>query len=145
MESTCDTTEALRLVKESAQESSNDVRVYAEHRVSEEFIDEIRQGDVYLYAAEEPTPSSLRRRSRTEDMQLAEGTTRGSRHVLADEALVRVFAPTSGDPLEGPLVEVRERVLLTHPEHADISLAPGWYQVRFQLDVAAEERARVAD
>ena len=88
--------------------------------------DEIRQGDVYLYRlgrAPEHGPLIASR-------QLAPGTSKGSRHIM--EGPVSLYENPDGDDLGGPYVHVRSRTELTHPEHAHVSLPPGWYETRYQ-------------
>ena len=91
---------------------------------------EIRQGDVYLYPLDnEPVYARVLR----DTLQLAPGEGPGSRHVVVGNA-VSYRRPHSHGDLEGPLLHARERVLLTHPEHADISLPAGWYEIMYQRD-----------
>ena len=103
----------------------------------------VRQGDIYLHrvAAEHP------RGEATQNRQLAIGTTRGSRHVA--EAPAEVYVGTTRPEycdertLLGPVVVSRERIVVTHPEHAHYSLPAGTYQVTHQTD--ARTLARVQD
>ena len=99
----------------------------------------LRQGDVYIIAlAREPTHGKV-----TTDRQLAEGTTKGSRHIAEGE--LTLYEPSGGDRLAGPVIHARERWNLAHPEHADFSIPSGWYQCRFQRDFGMEEIERVRD
>lgn len=94
--------------------------------------DEIRQGDIYLY----PLDQEPAHGESGADRQLAPGTTRGSRHIIEGEA--EVYATEAEDVLAGPIVHALERVTLTHPEHAHVSLPAGWYEVRYQRDFEVE-------
>lgn len=98
-----------------------------------------RQGDIYLTKIED-VPEGAKE---INEMQLAPGTTKGSRHVVHG---ARVFVlPESTDPLLGPIVTSKERFEVQHPEHANFSMPSGTYQVTYQRDYAREERARVMD
>lgn len=88
------------------------------------------QGDVYLWAlpeipdCAEPDPKPR--------AQLADGDTQGSRHILDDLSKVEMFKLKEPNPLQGPVIRVKETVTLTHPEHAHVILSPGIYFVSFQ-------------
>jgi len=99
----------------------------------------IRQGDVFLRRVEANHP----RGKETANRQLAPGKTKGSRHIV--EGDVTICAPTTTDPLVGPIVKADERFTVAHPEHAHVSLPSGTYATTFQRDFAQEERARVMD
>ena len=101
----------------------------------------VRQGDVYLVRVPDTHPHGATLAGR----QLAIGTTRGSRHVA--EAPAQVFAGTTApqglvNPLLGPCVVVPEgeRAIVTHPEHAHVSLPAGVYQVTHQLNPRTQQR-----
>jgi hypothetical protein len=66
--------------------------------------------------------------------QLAPGNTRGSRHVIADADLAKVgFHKIKGaDELTGPILDVKEKVEVTHPDHGHVILPRGIYQIRYQ-------------
>lgn len=115
----------------------------------------VRQGDVYLikvsskadmYAVLKSDFRQSEKGAVTQNMQLAPGTTKGSRHILASNPGLTVYAPAkNADPLEGPFIEATEDFELTHPEHANFLFGPGQYACIYQRDYAAEERRRVAD
>ena len=98
----------------------------------------VRQGDLYLFRVE----PRIERGTKT-GRQLAPGNTQGSRHVAAGRG-VEVYA-VPGGPLDGPVVVADRRWRLEHPEHADIDMPSGTYQVSYQRDFAAEQIRRVAD
>lgn len=94
----------------------------------------MQQGDIYIHpvAADHPRGAPIANR------QLAEGNTKGSRHIL--EGGVQVFAGTTRPtyvperfPL-GPCFVVAESAHLTHPEHAWLAMGAGTYQVTYQLN-----------
>ena len=103
--------------------------------------DEIRQGDVYLYRLQHSPQTT----GELETRQLAEGETSGSRHIVVDHAAL--FHRPTTDPLEGPFLLARERCVIEHPEHAHISIPPGWYEVRYQRDFSVRHArlSRVQD
>ncbi len=104
-------------------------------------LDHVRQGDVYLWklaglptgATPDPTASA----------QIAPGETQGSRHVIADMRKVRMFKLANPNPLQGPVIEVKESVVVEHPEHAHITLEPGFYIGTFQRLHADEVRRQM--
>ncbi len=132
----------------------------------------IPQGDVYLHvlsgrserAEIEADRSDLVRRIQqagawpdfrlgklgevTNELQLVQGTSRGSRHSIRQEdaGAVTIYKPAQdAHPLEGPVIVANERVDLVHPDHAPHSLPAGTYQVIHQRDWASEEARRVQD
>lgn len=105
----------------------------------------VRQGDIYLEKIESKPFGCL---SKTQ-MQLAPGKSQGSRHILQSG---NVYAHPKEGQIEmrealhycyGPVIESKEHLLVTHPEHAHISLPPGCYQVSYQVDT--QQMKRVAD
>lgn len=123
----------------------------------------VRQGDLYLWRVastdeREPLAELLRSAwpefhlgkigERTSNRQLAPGTTRGSRHEVADgdARALTIYAPSrGGHPCEGPLIVADGRFSVVHPEHAEIQLPAGTYQVIYQRDWAFEAAQRVQD
>ena len=101
----------------------------------------IRQGDVYLVKVKEK-PADL---VPTLDLQIAKGETKGSRHILEQTPTLKVYKLKSPSPLQGPVIESKERINLTHPEHAHFSLPAGCYTSYYQQDFAAEEIRAVRD
>ena len=108
--------------------------------------DVVRQGDLYLHRVLEGHPFG----EKTENRQLAPGTTKGSRHRVLEPA--KVFIGTTlpewvtGDGsnfLIGPYIESAEEIVVIHPEHADFYLPAGNYQVTYQMD--QRTRRRVLD
>ena len=75
--------------------------------------------------------------------QVVDGQTKGSRHIL--EGDFQLYKRDSWDPLVGPIAILKERSILTHPEHRNVSFPPGTYAVTYQVDFEAQERARVRD
>lgn len=121
--------EVLAQIQKEAEEANPELRFV---RTCGEG-DEVRQGDLYLYPLdEEPSHESQALNS----LKLASGDSPGSRHIVVGKALAydRLQRQTA---LDGPVLLAQERVVLTHPEHAHVSLPAGWYEVRYQRDYAA--------
>lgn len=145
------TKEVITRIQSAASKAKAEVRFHRMHEVGKS----AHQGDVYLHAVEADHP----RGAKLDDYQLAPGSTKGSRHIMEGE--VEVYAGRampanwvtpkwlSGlgvrpeDVALGPVVVVKSRATLTHPEHAHHSLPAGVYQVTYQLDTRTA--GRVAD
>ena len=146
--------EAVKAEKAFAEISKADVRPEVRDVRGMVSGEAIRQGDVYLLKVDDKADmykalKDFRQSDKgkvTQDMQLAPGTTKGSRHILAANPGLTVYAPAqNADPLEGPYIEATEDFELTHPEHANFLFGPGKYACIYQRDYATEERRRVAD
>ena len=121
--------EVLARIQKEAKEASTALRFVRSCREG----DEIRQGDLYLYPlGNAPDHQEVALPS----LKLAAGDSPGSRHVVVGKAHAYDRATLPG-PLDGPLLHAQERVVLTHPEHAHVSLPAGWYEVCYQRDFAA--------
>lgn len=136
------TAETISRIRESAKHMP-EVRVVAGMKVGEV----VRQGDIYI----ERVPSIRGQGKAVESRQLAPGTSKGSRHILAESAAVKLFE--AQPELEsragfqvGPAIEALGDVTVTHPEHAWIKIVGDkmkrCYQVWFQADFARKERAQ---
>lgn len=126
-------------VQSRAEEIANDAE-----RVIEvmDVGDEVRQGDVYLtMIGKVPAGAVL---VKSPGVQLAPGTTQGSRHCLRSLDRVRLWEVKDAGPLDGPIIEVSVGCVIDHPEHGNRSLPAGVYAVTYQRAFAAELR-RVAD
>lgn len=133
---------AVERIKQSAR-SMPAVRVVENMKIGQV----VRQGDIYIerIAAIEGKGHAVKSR------QLAPGTTKGSRHIVAESKAVTIWEskPTLGGKAAfqvGPAIEAKGDVTITHPEHAWIKIAVGkvaqLFQVYFQADYARKERAR---
>ena len=100
-----------------------------------------RQGDLYLWFLGTEKPEDAK--SPLPERQLAPGNTKGSRHVA--EAPSKVLKSRHDDPLVGPRIWSDKRFEVSHPEHSNVSLPSGLYEVTYQRDLRQEERARVMD
>ena len=100
----------------------------------------VRQGDVTLVPVKGVEPKGEARASKAGLVILLEGEATGHHHSLvADKAEVI-------DAAEGIFVRIMEVVELTHQEHGAVTLAPGLYELRLDMDyVPGELPRRVLD
>lgn len=130
--------EIERLAAEQAVHEVRRVRTIAIGRC-------VRQGDVYLHrVASDHAHGALR--AGAEARQLAIGQTQGSRHIAEPPAKVydglRLPDWCDARTFLGPCIVAVERFVVTHPEHAQVSLPAGTYQVTHQMDARSMERVR---
>ena len=135
------TIEAINRIKASAR-SMPEVRV-----VSLKIGEVARQGDIYIERVQAIEGKGAPAKTR----QLAPGTSKGSRHIVAESEAVTIWEskPDLGGKAAfqvGPAIECKGDLTVTHPEHAWIKIAVGkvtqFFQVIFQADYARKERAR---
>lgn len=105
-----------------------------------------RQGDVYFKRIDSvPEGFDLLTDSLQQDLQLVDGNTQGSRHVLTANDKIKIYIPKNKSELVGPVIVAESTCfLVTHPEHAHFKFQPGIFEVTFQRDWAEHER-RVRD
>lgn len=137
MSTTTDVTRAFQEIQESLESIKNDET--QRFPVAASVGDYIRQGDILITLMEKPEGVSA-----DPILQLAPGTTKGSRHILS-HGDVGYYARTGND-LVGPCIQPRREVTVTHPEHGDWVLpADGrTYGITYERAMAEEIR-RVAD
>lgn len=122
-----------RLAKEKAVAEMRVVEAIAVGKV-------VRQGDIYIHRVNDDHV----RGAQTEGRQLAMGQSTGSRHVA--EAPAQVFEGIKAPEwcafriFLGPVIEAKDRFVVTHPEHAHVSLPAGVYQVTHQMDARTGKR-----
>jgi len=79
-------------------------------------------------------------------LQLAPGTTQGSRHIIheKDERHVKIFESknTQRGEIYGPTVVATKDWTLTHPQHGHVTFPKGTYNVTYQRLLANELRRR---
>ena len=100
--------------------------------------DYFRQGDLYIWKRDK-MPKDL---SESKERQLAPGSTKGARHIA--EGDVAIFTTKGGDALQGPWLKVESKCTVTHPEHGNVVLPNGNYEITYQR-AFAEELKRVLD
>src|SRR5690349_22119109 len=106
------------IMEDAAAKVSTEVRHIAKMEIGKL----VRQGDVYLHRVDAKHGHG----PKTQNRQLAIGTTNGSRHIA--EAPAEVFEGTAAPEWAtrgtflGPLIKASERFTISHPEHAHVSL-----------------------
>lgn len=141
-------------VTENVKQSYEQINDFAQNPLGEvRVIDKIevnqwvRQGDVYLVRLDDNV--DLSEYSHTQNRQIALGNTEGARHMVYDT--VEVFKNKSKEYGEvkqngigfqsfGPILRSATQFSVCHPEHADISLPSGTYQVLYQVDMKTMQR-----
>ncbi len=132
-------TKALEQVRSSAEAIKNgEAQRFPEAASVGDFV---RQGDLYITLLESVPRDSSEGKL---ELQLAPGTTKGSRHILDSGDGVTMYRAAGEDALTGPIVDLAEERTVTHPEHGDWVLPPGCYAITYQR-AYAEELRRVAD
>lgn len=126
------------IVRQAEENSVNSTRVV--HRIDVGQI--VRQGDVYIHRVEDGYPHGKKRKSR----KLAIGVSAGSRHIAESPSEVYEGTDTpqwcGRGTFLGPLVESESRWVVSHPEHAHISLPGGSYQITHQMDARTLKRVQ---
>lgn len=143
MQNTINLGESLDTIKSFAANPFSDMRTVDSIEVGQ-FV---RQGDIYVRRIAD---GELRKGwTATSSRQLAPGTTQGSRHtvdesveVLLNQNPVERRWTRLGLAFEGPVLKSNDRFTVSHPEHADISLPGGCYEVLYQSDFASQRRAK---
>jgi hypothetical protein len=117
--------------------------------------DVLRQGDLYITCLDVEPPGGRLSGTR----QLAQGTTRGAKHVVVGDcdvlrvpqeeavaALRRVVPGADERQFVGPVIRARGPVTISHPEHGDRTLpGEGWYLVTYQRVWIQEKVRRQVD
>lgn len=102
------------------------------------------QGDLGILKIES-VPAD-RERMDVPDGQLAEGQTRGSRHVVRQDHMAHVeFFKSDSHSLNGPVMVAKAPTEITHPDHGHVTVPPGVYQIRFQREQTAASFRRLVD
>lgn len=99
-----------------------------------------RQGDLYITSIPGVPKGAVKMKAPR--LQLAQGETQGSRHILASAKGVTMYDPPDRTALDGPIMELAGRTTVEHPEHGDVSLPPGCYAVTYQRAFGDELRAQ---
>ena len=103
--------------------------------------DYIRQGDLLIHKLDGIDHNA----ERVEVvLQLAPGTTKGSRHILSSGDGIDMFTIPGSSELQGPQFVTDREVTVEHPEHGDWILGAGTYGVTYER-MYAEELRRVKD
>lgn len=127
--------EVLTVIEAESRVAPNDLRFV---RTMDVGGPHLRQGDILIWRIPSVPEGSVRRAHH----QLALGTSAGSRHLIGPKARVYDLPEKLRHRLLGPVIELDEREVGTHPEHAHYSLPPGCYQVGYQQDMRTREAVR---
>ena len=114
-----------------------------DRKVSLTIGEHVRQGDIYIVRV----PDNHAHGEETKDRQLAQGESRGSRHIA--EAPAKVYAGTTAPShalnsrlFLGPCVQSDAEFMISHPEHANVILTAGTYQIVHQMDALTLKRVQ---
>lgn len=102
----------------------------------------VRQGDVIVKSATLPQNAVEKQRA-ARGIVLAEGEVTGHAHAIAD-AHVRWFT-VADNPYQQWVVVESDEAVITHEEHASVTLPRGVYVVDIQVQYAPGEIRRVLD
>ena len=138
MNNTMDITSVMKQINDTAAKNVEEIRFVKNVKVG--WIG--RQGDIYIHCVK----SNHGKGKLLSNGQLAQGTSKGSRHIAdgKSQAYEGSTRPTycSEEVFLGPCVVSTERFTVTHPEHADVCLPAGTYQITHQMDARTLERVR---
>lgn len=102
--------------------------------------DGIRQGDIYITLLKSvPKGATV---EKNPALQLAPGTTQGSRHCLESLAGVTVYRLKDPTEYDGPILKLDQPHKITHPEHGDWALPCGVYGISYQRTEDSERQIR---
>ena len=99
----------------------------------------VRQGDVYICLLARVPVGAKKIET---PMQLAPGTTQGSRHTLDSGIGVKAYSLKDASEFDGPILEISEDRTVCHPENGDWVLPPGTYGISYQRTQDSLDRAR---
>lgn len=126
---------SFSIVKRHAESIKND----EPQRVADWSVNDAwPQGDVLLVCLDK-IPSGVVEMAKPE-IQLAPGTTQGSRHCLDSLQGIRMFRVANPTPLDGPVIVSDREFTVEHPEHGNITLPAGIVGVVYQRAFADELR-----
>lgn len=104
------------------------------------FGDSVRQGDIYITLLNKLPKGA--KKLKTFTLQLAPGTTQGSRHILDSSEGVTVYVLDNATEFDGPILKLELERTVQHPEHGDYILPPRLYAISYQRTQDAMDRAR---
>jgi hypothetical protein len=99
-----------------------------------------RQGDILLLAINKIPAGAAALQRPERAIVLGEGETAGHRHELLELDKVQAYKLS-----EGFYIDVAGETALIHPEHEQVALLPGSYQVIRQSEFQRKEIVRVQD
>lgn len=138
MSTTMTTEQAFNKVREQAEIIKNDMPIRFSEAASPG--DGHRQGDVCVWLLD-ALPVGCKIQKHVE-LQIAPGNTQGSRHCLDSVDGVKLYLREQPDFFQGPILRMIVERTITHPEHGDVILPPGLYEITYQRTLDREMRAR---
>ena len=138
MTTTLNSQDILTQIMKSVESNVEDVRFIKRIEVGQI----VRQGDIYIHKVDENHSHGALQTNN----QLAIGNSKGSRHIA--ESPAKCYTGTNKPKtckdaiFLGPMVKSESRFTISHPEHANIELPAGCYQITHQLDPRTQERVR---
>lgn len=133
-------TQVFEQIQQHAEANKSDRTIYIDPEIGQY----TPQGDVnFLVLDKLPTEAIASK----PEQQLAPGTTRGSRHCIADRCMTTTefYRHRKANPLQGAILVAKSELEIEHPEHANLVFPAGTIlAVGFQRQYA-EELKRVAD
>ena len=102
----------------------------------------VRQGDIYINRVDDNHTHGYELSTK----QLAEGTTNGSRHIVENHVICYLGTTRpeyyNEKAFLGPCIKSDKEFIISHPEHANVKLPAGTYQITHQLDARTLQRVR---
>ena len=122
------TTEDITVVISTAEKIKNDELQRFPEAAS--VGDYVRQGDIYIIFLDCVPSDAIR--VATPQLQLAPGSSQGSRHCLSTLDGVDIYSLPDPTVYDGPVIRCTTEVTVTHPEHGNWLLPVGCYAISYQ-------------
>ena len=100
----------------------------------------MRQGDVFLQKVH-GVPNGSKRLEKGKRVILKEGEATGHMHEILEVDNIEIHQDAEGNLY----LEVLEESTLVHPEHSEIKIGPGVYEIPRQVEYTPAELKNVAD
>lgn len=140
-------------IRQAAERHRNDLPVTIDNL---SVGDAYAQGDVALEFAGETLDEALKHLGlkpsdveldKDQSAQLAPGNTKGSRHILQDMSVVKIYRNKRGTAIDGPIIVFAgcdDGMVLTHPQHPwHFYKQPGVYAVHYERSASEELKRRL--
>jgi hypothetical protein len=107
----------------------------------------VRQGDIYIRRIEAPDVKGMESVPSDWNGQLAEGTGKGSRHIIDRPQTVKAYRKKVRQTQDGYVFKTGNTgVEVTHPDHGHVKLGANcWFEVFYQVNLFNSEKTRVQD
>jgi hypothetical protein len=131
--------QALEMVKKSPTQSKPPMQVHTEMKPGQIHW----QGDVGILALKKLPKGLL---PMAPIAKLAPGSSRGSRHIVHERVVYRMYRKEIREVTDGPFVVSETEFRVDHPDHGTVVVPPGVYQIRYQRQALPDGRVeRVRD